>query len=77
MTKYTGKIQYNGVKASDSDVKELLSTLTSKTKEAYSSQGVGFLYVLIKGYGAPADIHLGWRWNKGAEKGDWGVLKDE
>ena len=48
--KYTGEIHYDGVKAPDSDVRELLSTLTSK-KEDYSSQGVGSLYALIKGYG--------------------------
>ena len=48
--KYTSEIQYDGVEAPDSDVRELLSTLTSK-KEAYNSQGVGSLYELIKGYG--------------------------
>ena len=39
--KYTGEIQYDGVKAPDSDVRELLSTLTSKIRS---------LYALIKGY---------------------------
>ena len=48
--KYTGEIQYDGVKTPDSDVRVLLSTLTSK-KKAYNSQGVGSLYALIKGYG--------------------------
>ena len=31
--KYTGEIQYDGVKAPDLDVRELLSTLTSKKKK--------------------------------------------
>ena len=30
--KYTGEIKYDGVKEPDSDVRELLSTLTSKKK---------------------------------------------
>ena len=49
--KYTGAIQYDGVKTMDSGVRQLLSTLTSKKKVAYSSQGMGSLYALIKGYG--------------------------
>ena len=49
--KYTGEIHYDGVKAPDSDVRELLSTLTSKKKRITASQGVGSLYALIKGYG--------------------------
>ena len=30
--KYTGEIQYDGVRAPDSDVREMLSTLTSRKK---------------------------------------------
>ena len=49
--KYTGEIHYDGVKAPDSDVRELLSTLTSKKKRITAPNGVGSLYALIKGYG--------------------------
>ena len=31
----------------------------------------------LKDTDAPAYIHLGWKWNKSVEKGDWGSLKDE
>ena len=44
--KYTGEMQYDGVKSPDSDVRELLSTLTSKKKKLTAP-----LYVFIKGYG--------------------------
>ena len=33
--KYTGEIQYDGAKAPDSDVSELLSTMTSKKIKLY------------------------------------------
>ena len=58
--KYTGEIHYDGVKAPDSDVRELDLFMRS-----------------LKDTDAPADIHLGWKWNKSVEKGDWGSLKDE
>ena len=38
--KYTGEIQYDGLKAPDSDVRELLSTLTSKKKRLTAPKGV-------------------------------------
>ena len=44
--KYTGEIHYDGVKAPDSDVRELLSTLTSKKKRITDPKGI-----FIKGYG--------------------------
>ena len=69
--KYADEIQYDGVRAPDSDVRELLSTLTSKKKGWY-------LFICsLKDTDAPADIHLGWKWNKSVEKRDWGSLKDE
>ena len=37
--KYTGEIHYDGVKAPDSDVRELLSTLTSKKKRITAPKG--------------------------------------
>ena len=37
--KYKGEIQYNGVKAPDSDASELLSTLTSKKKRRTRTYG--------------------------------------
>ena len=46
--KYTAEIQYDGVKAPDSDVRELLSTLTLRKRGLQRSQGVGSLYALIK-----------------------------
>ena len=48
--KYTSEIQYDGVKAPDSDVRELLSTLTSMKKRLTAPKG-GSLYALIEGYG--------------------------
>ena len=75
--KYTGEIQYNGVKAPDSDVIELLSTLTSKKNRITAPKGWDLFMRSLKDTDAPADIHLGWKWNKSVEKGDWGSLKDE
>ena len=37
--KYTGEIQYDGVKVPDSDVRELLSTLTSRKRGLQLSRG--------------------------------------
>ena len=37
--KYTDEIHYDGVKASDSDVRELLSTLTSRKKRVTAPRG--------------------------------------
>ena len=76
--KYTGEIQHDGVKAPDSDVRELLSTLTSKKKRRTKQLSRGDLFMrLLRDTDAPADIHLGWKWNKGAEKGDCGSPKHE
>ena len=75
--KYTGEIHYDGVKAPDSDVRELLSTLTSKKKRITAPKGWDLFMRSLKDTDAPADIHLGWKWNKSVEKGDWGSLKDE
>ena len=75
--KYTGEIQYDGVKAPDSDVRELLSTLTSKKKRLTAPKGWDLFMCSLKDTDAPADIHLGWKWNKSVEKGDWGSLKYE
>ena len=67
--KYTGEIQYYGVKALDSDVRELLSTLTSKKKRRTTPKGWNLFMRSLRDTDAPADIHLGWKWNKSAEKG--------
>ena len=75
--KYTGEIQYDGVKAPDSDVRELLSILTSKKKRITAPKGWDLFMRSLKDTDAPADIHLGWKWNKSVEKGDWGSLKDD
>ena len=77
--------EHDGVKAPDSDVRELLSTLTSKKKRITAPKGWDlFMRSLkdifmrsLKDTNAPADIHLGWKWNKSVEKGDWGSLKDK
>ena len=50
---YTDEIQYDGVKAPDSNVRELLSTLTSKKTRRTARKGWDT--------DAPANIHLGWR----------------
>ena len=75
--KYTGEIQYDGVKAPDLDVRELLSTLTSMKKRRTAPKGWDLFIRSLNDTDAPADIHLGWKWNKSVEKGDWGSLKDE
>ena len=67
--KYTGEIQYDGVKAPDSDVRELLSTLTSKKKRLTAPKGWDLFMRSLKDTDAPADIHLGWKWNKCVERG--------
>ena len=59
--KYTGEIQYEGVKAPDSDVRELLSTLTSKKKMITAPKGWDLFMRSLKDTGALADIHLGWK----------------
>ena len=71
------EIHYDGVKAPDSDVRELLSTLTSKKKRITAPKGWDLFMRSLKDTDAPADIHHGWKWNKSVEKGDWGSLKDE
>ena len=68
--KYTGEIHYDGVKAPDSDVRELLSTLTSKKKRITAPKRWDLFMRSLKDTDAPADIHLGWKWNKSVEKGD-------
>ena len=73
--KYTGEIQYDGVNAPDSDVRELLSTLRSKKKRLTAPKGWDLFMRSLNDTDAPADIHLG-KWNKCVEKGDWGSLKD-
>ena len=75
--KYTGEIQYDGVKALDSDVRELLSTLTSKKNRLTTPKGWDLIIRSLNDTDALADIHLRWKWNKSVEKGDWGSLKDE
>ena len=70
--KYTDEIQYDGVKVPDSDVKELLSTLTSKKKRLTAPKGWTLFMCSLKDKDAPADIYLAWKWNKSVEKGDWG-----
>ena len=75
--KYTGEIQYDSVKAPDSDVRQLLSILTSKKKRLTVPKGWDLFMRLLKDTDSPADIHLGSKWNKSVEKGDWGSLKDE
>ena len=62
--KYTGEIQYDGVKAPDSDVRELLSTLTSKKNRITAPNGWDLFMRSLKDTEAPADILLGWKWNK-------------
>ena len=68
--KYTGEIQYNGVNAPDSDIRELLSTLTSKKKRRTSPKGWDLFMRSLSETDAPANIHLGWKWYISAEKGD-------
>ena len=75
--KYTGEIQYDGVKAPDSDVRELLSTLTSKKNRITAPKGWVPFMCSLKDTDALADVHLGWKWNKSVEKEGWGSLKDE
>ena len=75
--KYTGEIYYDGVKAPDSDVRELLSTLTSNKKRITAPKGWDLFMRSLKDTDAPADIHLGWKWNKSVERGYWCSLKDE
>ena len=75
--KYTDEIQYDGVKAPDSNVRELLSPLTSKKKRRTAPKEWDLFMRSFRDTDAPADIHLGWRWNKGAENGGWGALNDE
>ena len=53
------KIHYDGVKAPDSDVIELLSTLTSKKKRITAPKGWDLFMRSLKDTDAPADIHLG------------------
>ena len=75
--KYTCEIQYDGVKAPDSDMRELLSTLTSKKKRRTAPKGWDLLMHSFKDTDAPVDIYLGWSWNKDAEKGGLGCAKNE
>ena len=56
---YTGEIQYDGVKALDSDVRELFSTLTSKKKRLTPPKGWDLFMRSLKDTDPPADIHLG------------------
>ena len=74
--KYTGEIQYDGVKASDSDVRELFSTLTSKKKRLTALNGWDLFMCPLKDTDAPADTHLGWKWNSSIEKRDWSLIKE-
>ena len=74
--KYTSEIQYDGVNASDSDVRELLSTLTSMKKRLTTPKGWDLFMCSLNDTDAPADIYLGWKWNRSVENGDWGSLKD-
>ena len=75
--KCTGEIQYDGVKAPDTDVRELLPTLTSKKKRRTAPKEWDIFMRSIRHTDAPAYIHLGWKWNKSAEKADCGALNDE
>ena len=75
--KYTGEIKYDRVKALDLDVRELLSTLTSKKKRLTAPKGWDLFMRSLKDTDAPADIHFGWKWNKSVERGDWCSLKDK
>ena len=58
-------------------MRELLSTLTSKKKRITAPKGWDLFMRSLKDTDVPADIHLGRKWNKSIEKGDWGSLKDE
>lgn len=75
--KNTGEIQYDGVKAVDSDVRELLETLTSHKKLKTAPKGWDLFMRSLNDTDAPEDVHLGWKWHKTAKKGDWGALKHE
>ena len=59
--KYTGEIQYDGVKASNSGVRELLSTLTSKKKRRTAPKGWDLVMRSLRDTDAPADISGGGR----------------
>ena len=71
--KYTGENPCDGVK--DLDVRELLSTLTSKKKRLTASKGWDLFMCSLKDTDAPADIHIWWKWNKSVVKRDYGSLK--
>ena len=49
----------------------------SVTSKGTAPKGWDLFMCSLKDTNAPADIHLGWKWNKSVEKGDWGSLKDE
>ena len=69
--KYAGEIQYDGVKAPDLDVRELLSTLTSNKKRRTPPKGWDLFMRSLRDTDTPANLHLGWKWNKSVENGDW------
>ena len=75
--KSSGEIQYDGVKAVDSDVRELLSTLTWNKKRRTTPKGWDLFITSLKDMEVLVDVHLGWKWSKAVEKGDWGALKNE
>ena len=59
MTNIQVEIQYDGVKAPDSDVRGLLSILTSKKKRLTAPKGWDLFMCSLKDTDAQADIHLG------------------
>lgn len=73
----TGELQYDGTRAAESDVRDLVSTLTSNKRRKKTPRGWNLFMTSLNDTQAPADLHLGWKWEKSTEKGDWGALKDE
>ena len=71
------KFSMTEFKASDSNVRELLSTQTSNKNRRTSPKGWDLFMRSLRNTDAPAYIHLGWKLNKSAENGDGGALKDE
>ena len=72
--KNTGEFSYDGIKAVDSDIRELVSTLTSNSKRKTDPKGWELFVQSLEDSEAPSDIYGGWQYEKAA-KGDWAALK--
>lgn len=70
----TGEFSYDGIKAADSDVRELVSTLASSSKRKSNPKGWELFVQSLEDSEAPSNIYGGWRYEKAA-KGDWAALR--